>query len=98
MEKSRVVYQQSGERNFHFFYNLLAGASNEEAQSLTLYEAKYFYYVNQGECFTVDGMNDREDYRDVRVSDFLSTLKPFTILFVVFSVFALTECYASGRN
>jgi len=68
LEKSRVVYQQGGERNFHFFYNLLAGASSEEANALTLYEAKYFYYVNQGSAFTVDGMNDREDYNDVRVS------------------------------
>jgi myosin-1 len=67
LEKSRVVYQQGGERNFHFFYNLLAGASNEEATALTLYEAKYFYYVNQGQAFTVDGMNDQEDYNDVRV-------------------------------
>ena len=66
------MYQQNGERNFHFFYNLLAGASNEEANALTLYEAKYFYYVNQGQAYTVDGINDHEDYADVRVSFFFS--------------------------
>jgi len=66
LEKSRVIYQQDGERNFHFFYNLLAGANEQEIQKLTLYAPEYFYYVNQGNCFTVDGMNDIEDYAEVR--------------------------------
>lgn len=61
------MYQQGNERNFHFFYNLLAGASDQEAQHLTLYTPDNFYYVNQGQCFTVDGMNDAQDYQEVRV-------------------------------
>eukprot|EP01117_Protostelium_nocturnum_P004082 TRINITY_DN1536_c3_g1_i2.p1 TRINITY_DN1536_c3_g1~~TRINITY_DN1536_c3_g1_i2.p1 ORF type:complete len:1084 (-),score=304.60 TRINITY_DN1536_c3_g1_i2:217-3468(-) len=65
LEKSRVVYQQGNERNFHFFYNLLAGADDRTVQNLTLYAPEYFFYVNQGESPTVDGMNDAEDYQDV---------------------------------
>lgn len=68
LEKSRVVYQQPGERNFHFFYNLLQGASDQEAQQLTLYTADNFFYVNQGQAYVVDGMDDAADYKEVRVS------------------------------
>jgi len=66
LEKSRVVYQQGGERNFHFFYNLLAGASQQEAKQLNLYGAENYFYVNQGQAYTVDGMDDAEDYQAVR--------------------------------
>ncbi len=67
LEKSRVVYQQNGERNFHFFYNLLAGASDGDLQKYTLYAVENFFYVNQGNAPVVDGINDVEDYNEVRV-------------------------------
>jgi len=66
LEKSRVVYQQPGERNFHFFYNLLAGASQYDQQQLSLYSASDYYYVNQGQAIQVDGIDDRQDYEEVR--------------------------------
>jgi myosin heavy subunit len=46
----------------------LAGANEQEIQSFTLYAPEHFYYVNQGNTYTVDGMNDIEDYNEVRVS------------------------------
>ncbi|GAM17836.1 hypothetical protein SAMD00019534_010110 [Acytostelium subglobosum LB1] len=66
LEKSRVVYQNPGERNFHIFYQLLAGASAQEKKDLVLSTPDSFYYLNQSECYTVDGVDDAADYREVR--------------------------------
>jgi len=76
LEKSRVVYQQNGERNYHFFYNLLAGASQDEISNLGLGGPEYFFYVNQGQCYTVDGINDREDYQEVRTAMTTMSITP----------------------
>ncbi|EGG13950.1 myosin IB [Cavenderia fasciculata] len=66
LEKSRVVYQNHGERNFHIFYQLLAGASAQEKRDYVLSSPDQFYYLNQSECYTVDGIDDAADYREVR--------------------------------
>ena len=45
LEKSRLCQQAAGERNFHVFYQLLAGAGPEtlEALELTANTETYFY-------------------------------------------------------
>src|SRR3989338_7810054 len=64
LEKSRVVFQTPGERNFHAFYQLLTGASQAQAQELSLYDAEYFHYVNQSGCYKVDNVDDRQEFAD----------------------------------
>jgi myosin I len=64
LEKSRVVYQTPSERNFHSFYQLLAGATQAQAQEWSLYDAEYFHYVNQSACYRVDGIDDAKEYGD----------------------------------
>eukprot|EP01100_Stratorugosa_tubuloviscum_P009543 TRINITY_DN3_c0_g1_i1.p1 TRINITY_DN3_c0_g1~~TRINITY_DN3_c0_g1_i1.p1 ORF type:complete len:1096 (-),score=666.41 TRINITY_DN3_c0_g1_i1:101-3388(-) len=66
LEKSRVTFQNQGERNFHVFYQVLAGASEDEAQRFQLYELQHFTYVNQSGCSTVDGMDDVHEYHDMK--------------------------------
>jgi len=66
LEKSRVVYQTPGERTFHIFYQLLAGASDAEANQLQLYAPEHFFYLNQSACYAVDGIDDIQEYRDTR--------------------------------
>ncbi|XP_078388525.1 unconventional myosin-IXAa isoform X2 [Cetorhinus maximus] len=47
LEKSRLVYQEHNERNYHVFYYLLAGANEEEKKSFHLLEPEEYHYLNQ---------------------------------------------------
>ncbi|KAK2172541.1 hypothetical protein NP493_950g01025 [Ridgeia piscesae] len=62
LEKSRVVSQNTDERNFHIFYQMLAGANAEMTEFLSLTEPAYFDYLNQSGTFRVDGINDKVEF------------------------------------
>ncbi|XP_046714950.1 unconventional myosin-IXAb isoform X1 [Silurus meridionalis] len=47
LEKSRLVYQEYNERNYHVFYYLLAGASDEERKAFHLLKPDEYHYLNQ---------------------------------------------------
>ncbi|KAM3925010.1 unconventional myosin-IXa isoform 2-T2 [Leptodactylus fuscus] len=47
LEKSRLVYQEQQERNYHVFYYLLAGASEEEKTEFHLDHPENYHYLNQ---------------------------------------------------
>ncbi|CAM4793576.1 unnamed protein product [Rotaria magnacalcarata] len=64
LEKSRVVKQQLGERNFHSFYQLLSNKKSLQDYGLYLKPENY-YYINQGQCCQVDRIDDRKDYQQV---------------------------------
>ncbi|XP_010085389.1 PREDICTED: myosin-IIIb-like, partial [Pterocles gutturalis] len=46
LEKSRVVQQDTGERNFHIFYYMFAGLSSEEREMYGLLDPSLYRYIS----------------------------------------------------
>ncbi|XP_037626666.1 unconventional myosin-Vb [Sebastes umbrosus] len=72
LEKSRVVFQASAERNYHIFYQLCASRELPEMRSLKLDSPEHFRYTSQGGEMQIPGTDD--------LSDLERTRNAFTIL------------------
>ncbi|KAF0718569.1 Aste57867_1615 [Aphanomyces stellatus] len=64
LEKNRVITQAQGERNFHCFYHLLAGATKADKAEWHLVDASKFAFL-QHENRTIDGINDATEFSDL---------------------------------
>lgn len=64
LEKSRVVSQNHGERNFHIYYQLLQGATKEQRENLGVTKPDYYFYLNQSDTYTVEDVNDKKEFED----------------------------------
>ncbi|VDI61539.1 Hypothetical predicted protein [Mytilus galloprovincialis] len=63
LEKSRIVTQAPDERNYHVFYEILAGMTEDERKKYGLQTANKYFYLNQGGNCDISGRNDVENYR-----------------------------------
>jgi myosin-5 len=68
LERSRLVFQPLKERNYHIFYQLVAGASESERQALDLLPVEQFDYLNQGSSPTIDGVDDKAEFEALKKS------------------------------
>ncbi|BAT98708.1 hypothetical protein VIGAN_10002800 [Vigna angularis var. angularis] len=65
LEKSRVVQCNEGERSYHIFYQLCAGAPPSLRGKLNLQNAEDYKYLRQSNCYSITGINDAEEFRTV---------------------------------
>ncbi|XP_005409566.1 PREDICTED: unconventional myosin-IXb isoform X3 [Chinchilla lanigera] len=62
LEKSRLVSQEKDERNYHVFYYLLLGVSEEERQEFQLKQPEDYFYLNQHNLKIEDGEDLKHDF------------------------------------
>ncbi|KAI4498543.1 hypothetical protein M0802_006249 [Mischocyttarus mexicanus] len=63
LEKSRIVTQASEERNYHVFYELLAGLDQQLRDKYGLLTPDKYFYLNQGGNCEIDGKSDVQDFK-----------------------------------
>lgn len=68
LEKSRIVHQAPSERNYHIFYELLAGATDEEKEQYLLEDADAYHYLNQSGCIDIDGVDDSKHFEELKLA------------------------------
>ena len=72
LERSRLVFQPLKERNYHIFYQLIAGASDSEREGLGLLPVDDIHYLNQGSSPNIEGVDDKAEFEALKAS--LSTI------------------------
>ncbi|XP_067271466.1 si:zfos-588f8.1 isoform X4 [Pseudorasbora parva] len=62
LEKSRLVSREKNERNYHVFYYLLVGASEDERREFKLLQPEEYFYLKQ-QNFAIEDADDlRHDF------------------------------------
>ena len=64
LEKSRVALQADNERNFHVFYQLLAGADDEMRREFYLGAPEDYEFLNKSGCIYIEGTDDAADFHE----------------------------------
>ncbi|NXJ80028.1 MYO9B protein, partial [Trogon melanurus] len=105
LEKSRLVSQEKDERNYHVFYYLLLGVSEEERKEFHLKQPEDYFYLNQHNLKIEDGEDLRHDFERLKQAmemvGFLSATKKqiFSILSAILYLGNVTyKKKATGRD
>ena len=67
LEKSRIVTQNEGERNYHIFYQLCNALEEADRAPLGLGKPEDYKLLTVGNCTTDPTIDDEQDWERVRV-------------------------------
>ncbi|XP_067635341.1 unconventional myosin-XV [Eurosta solidaginis] len=98
LEKSRIVTQAPGERNYHVFYEMLGGLSETERTKYGLLEADKYFYLNQGAADCASGRVDWESLQSAMQVLGVSEGEREGIIRVLASVLHLGNIYFHRRQ
>ncbi|XP_062220729.1 myosin-6-like [Phragmites australis] len=65
LERSRVCQISDPERNYHCFY-MICAAPPEERERYKLGDPRTFHYLNQSNCFKLEGLDESKEYLETR--------------------------------
>ncbi|XP_055832914.1 myosin-6-like isoform X2 [Solanum dulcamara] len=65
LERSRVCQVSDPERNYHCFY-MICAAPPKDIQRYKLDNPRSFHYLNQSNCYQLDGVDDSKEYLATR--------------------------------
>ncbi|KAI1007044.1 Myosin-2 [Podosphaera aphanis] len=68
LERSRLVFQPAKERNYHVFYQMIAGASDSQREEWNLLPVDKFHYLNQGAAPSINGVDDKAEFEALKNS------------------------------
>jgi len=72
LEKTRIIHQDAGERNFHIFYQMLLGTTPSEKAKYGIRGGPEFYNYITNKQYQIEGVKDAHDF--IQTKEALQTL------------------------